>query len=138
MSTSYHPQTEIVNRTLATYLRWMTGERPKDWVKWLPLAEFWYNTSYHSAANTTPYQVVYGQVPHVHRPYLAGESTAEVVDRSLQAREAVIKLLKFYLQRAQNRMKILVDKKRTEKEFQVGDFVYLKLQPYRQISVLQT
>lgn len=76
MSTSYHlqsdGQTEVVNRTLETYLRCITGERPKDWVKWIPMAEYWYNTSYHTAANTTPYQVVYGQPAPVHRPYLTG------------------------------------------------------------------
>ena len=32
-------------------------------------------------------------------------------------------------------MKFYVDKKRTEREFQLGDEVYLKLQPYKQTSV---
>jgi len=42
MSTAYHPQsdgqTEVVNRCLEGYLRWMTGEKPPEWVLWLPLA----------------------------------------------------------------------------------------------------
>ena len=59
----------------------------------------------------------------------------EAVDRTLQTREAAIKLLKFYLQRAQNRMKQQADKKRSDRQFLVGDFVYLKLQPYRQTTV---
>nr|GFA35570.1 putative mitochondrial protein [Tanacetum cinerariifolium] len=41
MSTAYHPQsdgqTEAVNKCVETYLRCMTGERPKEWTKWLPL-----------------------------------------------------------------------------------------------------
>ena len=57
LSTSYHPQTEgqteVVNRSLQTYLRCMSSERPKDWVNWLPLAKWWYNTSYHSSIRTT-------------------------------------------------------------------------------------
>lgn len=45
------------------------------------------------------------------------------------------KVLKENLDKAQNRMKVNADKKRTEREFNVGDWVFLKLQPYRQTSV---
>lgn len=38
---------------------------------------------------------------------------------------------------AQNRMKQQADHKRTEREFQVGDWVYLKLHPYRQKSLIK-
>ena len=114
----------------------MAFERPKEWSRWIPLAEWWYNTSYHSSINTTPYEVVYGQPPPSHVPYVAGESVVGAVDRSLQAREAAIKLLKFYLQRAVNRMKQHADKKRTDRQFEVGDMVYVKLQPYRQSAVV--
>ena len=86
LSTSYHPQTggqtKVVNRCLQTYLCYMTSERPRDWVTWLPLAKWWYNTSYHTAIRTTPYQVVYGRSPLTHLPYLPGASKVEVVDRS--------------------------------------------------------
>ena len=102
MSSAYHPQTdgqtEVLNRCLETYLRCMTGERPRDWVKWLPMAEWWYNTSYHTATHTSPYEAVYGQTPPLHKPYFPGDSKVEAVDRSLQVREAAIKLLNFHLQ----------------------------------------
>lgn len=39
------------------------------------------------------------------------------------------------LQRAQHRMKTQADKNRQERQFQVGDWVYVKLQPYVQRSV---
>ncbi|OMO64097.1 reverse transcriptase [Corchorus capsularis] len=139
LSTAYHPQTdgqtEIVNRSLETYLRCMCGECPKEWLKWLPLAEWWYNTSYHTSAKATPYEIVYGQPAPLHRPYLPGDSSVAAIDRSLQAREATLKLLKFHLTRAQERMKAQADKKRSDRAFEIADMVYLKLQPYRQSSV---
>ena len=39
------------------------------------------------------------------------------------------------LQKAQERMKIFADKKKSDRVFQVGDWVWLKLQAYRQMSV---
>lgn len=141
MSTAYHPQTdeqiEVVNRCLGCYLRCMCGEKPKEWVKWLPLAEFWYNTNFHSAIQTTPYEVVYFQTPPIHIPYVPGESRVESMDRTLQSREEAIQMLKFHLRRSQDRMQNQANKHRTERQFDVGAWVYLKLQPHRQVTVRQ-
>ena len=60
----------------------MCVDSPQQWPKWLPLAEWWYNTTFHSAIQTTPYEVVYGQPPPIHLPYLPGESKVQLVDRS--------------------------------------------------------
>lgn len=113
----------------------MTFDKPKDWPHWLDLAEWWYNTSYHSAIKMCPYEVVYGQKPPSLLPYLPFDSQLELVDSSLQAREATIRKLKFHLSRAQHRMKQEADKHRTERPFAVGDWVFVKLQPYRQLSL---
>jgi len=139
MSTAYHPQsdgqTKVVNRCLETYLRCMTGEKPKEWTLWLPLAEWWYNSNWHSAIGVTPFEAVYGQSPALHIPYLAGDSKVEAVDRSLRAREECIRMLKFHLERAQRKMKQQADKHRVDRSLNIGDLVYVKLQPYRQQTV---
>lgn len=140
MSSAYHPQsdgqTEVVNRCLETYLRCMCHAKPLLWSKWLALAEYWYNTNFHTATRLTPFEAVYGQAPPVHLPYLPGESKVAVVARSLQEREHMIQFLKFHLLRAQHRMKLFVDQHRSEKVLEIGDYVYVKLQPYRQQSVV--
>jgi len=114
----------------------MTGETPREWVLWLPLAEWWYNSNWHSSIGITPYEVVYGQPPSLHIPYVSGDSRVEAVDRSLKARAECIEMLKYHLQRAQQRMKRQADLHRTDRQFELGDWVYVKLQPYRQQSVV--
>jgi hypothetical protein len=43
--------------------------------------------------------------------------------------------LKDQLQRVQNQQKVQVDKHRVDRTFEVGDLVYLRLQPYKQTSI---
>jgi transposase InsO family protein len=67
MSSSYHPQTdgqtERVNKYLKNYLRSMLLDKPKSWTSWLPLAQWWYNSNFHSSLKTTPFQALYGYPP---------------------------------------------------------------------------
>ena len=52
----------------------------------------------------------------------------EAVDRTLQAREKTIEMLQFHLKRSQDRMENMANKKRTERQFEAGEWVYVKLQ----------
>jgi transposase InsO family protein len=67
MSSAYHPQTdgttERINQCLETFLRCFAHACPTKWQSWLHLAEFWYNTSPHSALDKTPFEVLYGHNP---------------------------------------------------------------------------
>ena len=60
-STSYHPQTdgqtEIVNKWLEGYLRnYVTGQ----WLRWLHLGKYCYNTTYHMSIGMSPFYALYG------------------------------------------------------------------------------
>jgi hypothetical protein len=46
-------QNERVNQCIENYLRCMVFNQPKRWNIWVPLAEYWYNTSFHSSLKTT-------------------------------------------------------------------------------------
>lgn len=65
-----------------------------------------------------------------------GSSSIAAVDQWGYIWEATIRLLKEHLYQAQNRMKQMADQPRSELEFQIWDWVYLKLQPYKQ-SIVQ-
>ena len=55
----------------------------------------------------------------------------DALDSLLSKRQAVLDTLKVHLTIAQARMKTQADKHRQDKSFAVGDWVFLRLQPYR-------
>ena len=139
MISAYHPQTdgqtEVVNKCLEQYLRSLCCLKPKEWSKWLSLAEFWYNTNEHSSTRMSPYEAVYGTPPPKLISYVKGTTMVEAVDQELRSREVIMATLKDNLMKAQQRMKHYADQNRTEREFEEGDWVFLRLQPYRQQTV---
>lgn len=139
MSSAYHPQsdgqTERVNQCLETYLRCFVHSCPRQWLKWIPLAEYWYNTSFHSSLRRTPFEVLYGQPPRHFGLSTSSASLVPDVDTLLSERATMMESIKQHLHRAQQRMKKQADKHRSERTFNVGDLVFLKLQPYVQASL---
>ena len=55
----------------------------------------------------------------------------DALDSLLCQRQAVLDTLNVHLTAAQARMKFQADKHRQDKSFEVGDWVFLRLQPYR-------
>jgi hypothetical protein len=139
MSTAYHPQsdgqTEIVNKILQQYLRCFVHNKPKQWGLYLHWAEWNYNTAVHTATGFTPFQVVYGRTPPALPSYIPGSTQLQAVDAALIDRETVLQELKQKLLKAQAVMKAAADQKRIPHKFAIGDLVFVKLRPYRQISV---
>ena len=132
-STAYHPQTdgqsERVNQCLEQYLRCAVQDNPRHWRRWLSMAEFWYNSSFHTALQCSPFQALYHIAPNfggMPNLTVSNDSPAAsvVIDYKAQT-----ELLRAQLIRAQQRMKSYADKNRTERQFQPGDQVLLKLQP---------
>ncbi|XP_026444789.1 uncharacterized protein LOC113345192 [Papaver somniferum] len=83
----------------------------------------------------SPFQAFHGYLPpHLAFPSCATTSVAAVEDYMKQS-AAVLDILKETLHKSQERMKFFDDKTRTDRVFEVGDKVYLKLQPYRQTYI---
>ena len=139
MSTAYHPQTdgqtERVNQCLEMFLRCAVYDQPKQWKTWLPLAELWYNSSYHSAIGCSPFKALYGHEPAMPTvPPEASDASPQVAELITNRADHLL-MLKEHLAKAQHRMKTYADRNRVERQYQVGEQVLLKLQPYAQTSV---
>lgn len=139
MSSAYHPQTdgqtERVNQCMETYLRCFVSACPHKWVHWIYLAEFWYNATWHSALGFSPFEVLYGYKPRHFGVDLNTACPVNSLQEWLHEKTVMQQLVQQHLARAQQRMKSQADKNRVERQFSVGDMVFLKIQPYVQSSL---
>lgn len=132
-SMSYHPktdgQTKIVNKWVEGYLQnYVTGQQ-KAWVKWLYLGEYCYNTTHHMSIGMSPFKALYNYETLTFVEIMFGDSRAPMEKEWIQVNQDILLELKDNLHRTQNQQKLYVDKKRVEHTFEVGDLVYLRLQP---------
>jgi len=141
LSSAYHPetngQTEVINRCLESYVRCFASDQPKSWSNWIPWAEFWYNTTYHVSIGKTPFEVVYGRQPPSILRFLSNETKVAAVALELSERDEALKQLKAHIQRAQEQMTIYANKKRRDVSLVIGEWVFMKLRPHRQHSVVK-
>ena len=136
-STAFHPQTdgqsERTIQTLEDMLRACVIEFTGSWDEHLPLIEFAYNNSYHSSIEMAPYEALYGR--KCRTPVCWDEDG----ERRLLGPELVqytsdqIQIIRTKLKAAQDRQKSYFDKKHREVNFEVGDQVYLKVSPWKEI-----
>ncbi|XP_016546492.1 uncharacterized protein LOC107846699 [Capsicum annuum] len=109
MSIAYHPQMdgqlEALNKCVEQYLHCFVDDSPHAWVSMLPWVEYWYNTAYQTSARMTLFQALYGWGPPSIACYILGSTTEDLIEK--------------YMLRQDD----------------VGEWVYVKLQPYRQHSL---
>ena len=140
-NTSYHPQTDgqtdIVNKWIEGYLWNYVSGQQRAWIKWLHLGEYCYNTAYHMSIEMSPFRALYGYDAITFVDLIFGDSRAPKAKDWIQESQDILKALKDNLRTTQNQQKIYVDRCKIERSFEVGDLVYLRLQPYRQTSLKQ-
>jgi hypothetical protein len=64
-----------------------------------------------------------------------GDNRAPKAKDWIQESQDILRALKDNLQTTQNQQKLYADRHRVERTFEVGDLVFLRLQPYRQSSL---
>ena len=83
----------------------------------------------------TPFWALYGYDASTFADRIFGDTRAPKAKEWIQEGQDILKILKENIQAAQNQQKIYADRHRVERSFEVGDFVYLRFQPYRQSSL---
>jgi hypothetical protein len=132
-SSAYHPQTdgqtERVNQILEDMLKVCVLQYNKNWDKCLSLAEFSYNNSYQTSIKMAPFEALYGCRCRTPLSWSqTGEHKIFGPDLVTEAEEKV-KTIQNNLKVAQSRQKSYADIRRRSLQFQVGDFVYLRVSP---------
>jgi hypothetical protein len=109
------------------YLRCLTGDRPRQWLCWLPWPKFCYNSTYQSSLRTLPFRVVYGREPPQLCAYMADEAKLPAVDSQLRDHDKFLMEVQEWLEQAQQYYKLYYDRKHRASEFTAGDWVWLRL-----------
>ena len=135
LSTAFHPQTdgqaERTIQTLEDMLRACIIDFKGSWDDHLPLIEFAYNNSYHSSIQMAPYEALYGRKCRSPIGWFDVGETKLIGPDVIQQAVDKVKLIQERLLAAQSRQKSYADNRRRDLEFQIGDWVFLKVSPMR-------
>jgi hypothetical protein len=130
-SSAFHPQSdgqsEATNRIITMYLRYLSSDIPRQWLQWLPWAEYCYNTTFQSSLRTLSFRVVYGRDPPSLRQFVPGEAMLPAMQTQMASWDEFLVEIKERLEQAQQQYKKFYDTKHHEVEFAVGQWVWLRL-----------
>jgi hypothetical protein len=137
-NSAYHPQTdgqiERINQILEDMLRDCVLQYDKNWDKWLSLAEFSYNNSYQTSLKMAPFEALYSRRCRTPLSWSQiGERKIFGPDFVTEAEEKV-KTIQNNLKATHSQQKSYADIRRRPLQFQIGDFVYLRVSPTRGIQ----
>ncbi|GJY50284.1 putative reverse transcriptase domain-containing protein [Tanacetum coccineum] len=131
-------QSERTIQTLEDMLRACVLDFKRSWDVHLSLVEFSYNNSYHSSVKCAPFEALYG------RKCRSPIMWAEVGEGQLIGHELVqettekISQINDRLKVVRDRQKSYADKRRKPLEFSVGDYVLLKVSPWKGVVRFKT
>jgi hypothetical protein len=133
-STAFHRQTdgqtEVVNRSLGNLLRCLMGEANRNWDLILPTAQLAYNSFANRTISISPFEVVHGYPPRKPldllpmSPYVRVSESTEAFAQHLHNLHHEIRNK---IQASNFQYKIHADTRQRHMEFQVGDYVMIRV-----------
>ena len=137
LSTAFHPQndgqSERTIQVLEDMLRACVIDFGGHWDKFLPLAEFSYNNSYHSSIDMAPFEALYGKR---YRSPIGWFDTFEVRPWGTDLMRESLEKVKFIQEKllaAKTRQKEYADRKVRDLDFMEGEQVLLKVSPMKRV-----
>ncbi|KEP46568.1 putative Transposon Tf2-1 polyprotein [Rhizoctonia solani 123E] len=122
-STAYHPQTngqsEYANKMGEQFLRFYVDHWQSDWAKWLPLAEFSFNSAKNRQTGFSAFELNYGFTPQI-SPCLT-ESLVPAADNLVKAIHKKLEEAKASLRMAREKQLDEV----ADPKFEIGNKVWL-------------
>lgn len=127
LSTAYHPQTdgqtERQNQTLECYLRNYVNYQQNDWARWIPLAQFSYNSTRNSVTGVAPAESLMGFRPTLRvdvdrEPKIGKDRTAKSHAKEIKRQREILAKT---LERAKEYQALQYDKKRQDMQYRIGD-----------------
>jgi hypothetical protein len=129
LSTAFHPQTdgqtERQNQTLEQYLRSYVNYRQDDWAHWLPVAEFAYNNSVHSATGFSPYYALTGRHARLDVDYSELDRDVPAARERIESLAEIRETLEKRLEDARATQRRFALRKTKPKTYAPNDLVWL-------------
>jgi hypothetical protein len=120
-----------VNAVLEDMLRACVLLSRGSWESWVPLAEFAYNNNYQGNIKMALFEAFYDRKYRTPLNWVEpGERRFYGIDFVDEA-EKKVRIIQQNMKAAQSRQKSYANKRRRPLEFQVGDYVYLKVTPMK-------
>ncbi|GJY41207.1 putative reverse transcriptase domain-containing protein [Tanacetum coccineum] len=102
-----------------------------SWDVHLPLVKFLYNNSYHSSVRCAPFEALYGRKCRSPIMWAKIREGQLIGPEFVQETTEKISQIKDRLKAARDHQKSYADKRRKPLEFSVGDYVLLKVSPWK-------
>ena len=123
-----------MNQILEEMLRHYIQSRLSSWEEYLPLVEFAYNNSFHSAIGMTPFQAGYGHTPLIPTNFVLQHKVA-LADNLIQEMQDVLLQIKDRLVHVQQKYQKQANRHRRHANFSEGDMVLLYVASHRYKTV---